>query len=78
MYVTTLTMQLKLWICLPLTLRFPLQPNDHYVHIHTLKSQSDGGILDLDDLLSDVVDDRDQVRSALVLCPTPSWSVVVT
>ncbi|XP_067934737.1 partitioning defective 3 homolog isoform X16 [Watersipora subatra] len=34
---------------------------DHYVHIHTLKSYNDGGILDLDDVLLDVVDDREQI-----------------
>jgi len=38
------------------------QSTDHYVHIHTLKSLNDGGILDLDDTLSDVVDNREQVR----------------
>ena len=30
--------------------------------VHNLKSSSDGGILDPDDELSDVADDREQVR----------------
>ena len=46
---------------------FPfLQTTDHYVHIHTLKSYNDGGILDLDDVLLDVVDDREQVCAYII------------
>jgi hypothetical protein len=37
------------------------------VNVHTLKSLSDGGILDLDDVLSDVVDDREQVPFICIL-----------
>ena len=33
--------------------------------VHNLKSSSDGGILDPDDQLNDVADDREQVRIKL-------------
>ena len=41
---------------------FDLQPPDYWVSVHNLKSSSDGGILDPDDELCDVADDREQVR----------------
>ncbi|KAL1462198.1 hypothetical protein WDU94_014054 [Cyamophila willieti] len=34
---------------------------DTWVAVHSLQSQSDGGILDPDDKLSDVADDREQI-----------------
>lgn len=40
---------------------FLFQPSDSWVTVHKLKSLADGGILDLDDRLFDVVDDKDQV-----------------
>ncbi|XP_013401792.1 partitioning defective 3 homolog [Lingula anatina] len=36
-------------------------PNDYYVRIDTLKNYNDGGILDPDDQLCDVADDREQI-----------------
>ena len=33
------------------------------MRVHSLKSLNDGGILDFDDRLSDVTDDREQVLS---------------
>ena len=39
------------------------QPLDYWVRVHSLKSLSDGGILDFDDRLSDVTDDREQVSA---------------
>jgi len=44
--------------------------------IHTLKSQRDGGILDLDDLLADVVDDKEQVGFRITT-PRPARDVAV-
>lgn len=41
-----------------------LQAPDYWVTVHALKSLSDGGILDPDDLLTDVADDREQVGTA--------------
>lgn len=41
----------------------PLQGQDSWVVVHKLKSQSDGGILDLDDKLTDVADDREQIMA---------------
>lgn len=43
------------------------QPADYWVTVHNLKSMSDGGILDVDDRLTDVADDREQVRDILSL-----------
>lgn len=40
---------------------FFLQSVDSWVTIHNLKLLSDGGILDPDDKLNDVADDREQV-----------------
>lgn len=37
------------------------QPADSWVTVHKLQSLADGGILDPDDALVDVVDDKDQV-----------------
>ena len=37
-----------------------LQSTDYWVSVHSLRT-TDGGILDPDDLLVDVVDDREQV-----------------
>lgn len=37
------------------------QPNDYWVDVHNLRTCNDGGILDPDDQLNDVVDDREQV-----------------
>ncbi len=49
-----------------------LQPLDYWVRVHSLKSLSDGGILDFDDRLSDVTDDREQVRTGrFVVRPFP-------
>lgn len=42
-----------------------LQPSDSWVTVHNLKSLSDGGILDPDDRLNDVADDREQVTACL-------------
>ncbi|XP_014680147.1 PREDICTED: partitioning defective 3 homolog, partial [Priapulus caudatus] len=39
-------------------------PADHWVHVHNMKTTSDDGILDPDDLLSDVVDDREQIEAS--------------
>ena len=38
-----------------------LQSADSWVVVHNLQSQSDGGILDPDDRLHDVADDREQI-----------------
>lgn len=38
-----------------------LQGADSWVAVHNLQSQSGGGILDPDDRLSDVADDREQI-----------------
>lgn len=38
-----------------------LQPQDTWVTVHNVKSYNDGGILDPDDQLNDVVDDREQI-----------------
>ncbi|XP_033762101.1 partitioning defective 3 homolog isoform X3 [Pecten maximus] len=35
--------------------------SDHWVTVHNLKTSTDGGILDPDDILNDVVDDREQL-----------------
>lgn len=40
---------------------FLFQSNDSWVTVQSLKTCSDGGILDPDDHLNDVVDDREQV-----------------
>ncbi len=40
-----------------------LQGADSWVVVHKLKSQSDGGILDPDDKLVDVADDREQIMA---------------
>jgi N-terminal of Par3 and HAL proteins len=37
------------------------QAGDYLVTVHSLKSSSDYAILDEDDLIRDVADDRDQV-----------------
>ncbi|KAL1421158.1 hypothetical protein MTO96_023328 [Rhipicephalus appendiculatus] len=37
------------------------KPQDTWVTVHNVKSCNDGGILDLDDHLNDVVDDREQI-----------------
>lgn len=40
----------------------------YWVKVHSLQSQSDGGILDADDLVNDVADDREKVsRSWLIV-----------
>lgn len=41
---------------------FSFQSNDHWVSVHNLRTINDGGILDPDDQLNDVVDDREQVN----------------
>lgn len=38
-----------------------LQSSNSWVTVHSLQSQSDGGILDPDDRLRDVADDREQI-----------------
>lgn len=48
----------KKWPILSCLLQLP----DYWVVVHNLKSSSDGGILDADDTLNDVADDREQVR----------------
>ena len=40
------------------------QSSDHWVSVHNLRTINDGGILDPDDQLNDVVDDREQVSIA--------------
>lgn len=40
---------------------FILQSSNTWVTVHSLQSQSDGGILDPDDCLRDVADDREQI-----------------
>lgn len=40
---------------------FKLQGSISWVTVHSLQSQSDGGILDPDDRLRDVADDREQI-----------------
>ena len=42
------------------------QPPDYWVTVISLKSFGDGGILDLDDQLKDVADDREQVRDIYI------------
>ncbi|XP_030830315.1 partitioning defective 3 homolog isoform X2 [Strongylocentrotus purpuratus] len=36
---------------------------DYWVHVHSLASQSEGGILDVDDVVSDVADDREKLTA---------------
>ena len=48
------------------------QPADYWLRVHSLKSLNDGGILDFDDRLSDVTDDREQVIKNLWSNPSPS------
>lgn len=43
---------------------FLFQSNDHWVSVHNLRTINDGGILDPDDQLNDVVDDREQVNTS--------------
>lgn len=43
------------------TYNFTLQSSNSWVTVHSLQSQSDGGILDPDDRLRDVADDREQI-----------------
>lgn len=38
-----------------------LQPPDEFIQVHFLETSDDHGILDPDDLLCDVVDDKDKV-----------------
>lgn len=38
-----------------------LQPLDEYIQVHFLETSDDHAILDPDDLLCDVVDDKDKV-----------------
>lgn len=45
---------------------FPQQHGEVPVNIHHLEYE-DGGILDIDDLLGDLVEDREKVRSRTVL-----------
>lgn len=40
---------------------FPFQANDYWVSVHTLRTVTEDSILDPDDTLCDVVDDREQV-----------------
>lgn len=51
--------------CLQYKQQFNLfsQSSDHWVSVHNLRTINDGGILDPDDQLNDVVDDREQVSS---------------
>ena len=42
---------------------FAQQPKDSKINVSTLKTCRDGAILDPDDILSDVADDREQVIS---------------
>lgn len=44
-----------------------LQPSNSYVVVHNLKTCTDGGILDLDDRITDVADDREQASHLLGL-----------
>lgn len=41
------------------------QPSDYWVAVHNLKA-ADGGILDNDDQLVDVADDREQVHVLII------------
>lgn len=45
-----------------------LQPADEHVQVHFLETSDDRAILDPDDILSDVVDDKDKV---LLSFPSP-------
>ena len=42
-----------------------LQAFDYWVSVHSLQTSGEGSILDPDDTLSDVVDDREQVSPYL-------------
>jgi hypothetical protein len=54
----------RLFLCQPLINSFQsLQGSDSWVSVHNLQSQG-GGILDPDDRLSDVVDDREQILAS--------------
>jgi len=39
-----------------------VQASGHPVNVHCLRSQADGGILDKDDIVCDVVTDKEQVE----------------
>lgn len=41
---------------------FYLQPTEYWVTVHNVKTSEDGGILDPDDQVCAVADDREQVR----------------
>ena len=43
-----------------------LQSTDEFIEVHYLETSDDHGILDPDDLLCDVVDDKDKVQ--VLLC----------
>ena len=43
------------------------QPTNYWVSVHTLRTVSEDSILDPDDTLCDVVDDREQVRCFICL-----------
>lgn len=46
------------------SLSFILQDSSYWVQVHRLE-HGDGGILDLDDMLCDVVDDKDRVSQSM-------------
>ena len=53
------------------------QSADYWVRVHSLKSLNDGGILDFDDRLSDVTDDREQVITQFAVYSHPNLAVLV-
>lgn len=55
-----------------MSLSSPSAPQDasYWLQVHRLE-HSDGGILDLDDVLCDVADDKDRVSDGIIL----QWSV---
>ena len=49
------------------------QPPDYWVIVHNLKSSSEGAILDVDDQLNDVADDREQVSLICFVLISSLW-----
>lgn len=63
-----ISLAVSLSLSYPLHLFFPPhQDPSYWVRVHRLE-HGDGGILDLDDMLSDVVDDKDRVSHRVSVC----------
>ena len=52
---------LNVWFCVL------LQSESYWIHVKSLASQGEGGILDTDDLVCDVADDREKVNELIIM-----------